>query len=217
VSTVHRAKGLEFDNVVLVDFPEREWLEDTTDPGERLRVRFVSLTRARQLIVRANGPDDRLVRRFRRSGLRTERWYLGGPKAWMTFGFEIGIGDIEPASTHSADAQAHLAAEVTAGDLVELKLDRLESSLTVPVFTVFHEGVAVARTSRQFGEDLAARIGTLTARRRAWPTLTGARVESVATVVVDPHLGSAGRHGLLLAPMITGLLNVGWKGTTPDD
>ncbi|MEV0287212.1 UvrD-helicase domain-containing protein [Kribbella sp. NPDC050820] len=217
VSTVHRAKGLEFDNVVLVDFPGHDWLEDTIDPGERLRARFVSLTRARQLISRADGPDDRFVRRFRKPGLHKERWYLGGHKPWMTFGFEIGVADIAPVSAGAADAQAHLTTQVSAGDPLELRLDRRESTLTVPVYTVFHGGVPVGHTSQRFGEDLASRIGTLTVKKGPWPTLTGARVESVATVVVDPHLGSAGRRGLRLAPIVAGLLNIDWKGTTPDD
>lgn len=217
VSTVHRAKGLEFENVVLVDFPERAWLEDTTDPDERLRARFVSLTRARRLLVRANGPDDRFVRRVRERGLHTERWYEGGYKKWQTFGFEIGVADVEPVPTDAGRAELQLATQVSAGDVLELRLDRFESTLTVPIYTISHDGVPVARTSRRFGEDLVSRTGTLEHKRRSWPALGGARVESVATVIVDPRPGSITRHGFRLAPMVTGLLHLDWKETTEDD
>ncbi|WP_350274835.1 UvrD-helicase domain-containing protein [Kribbella sp. HUAS MG21] len=217
VSTVHRAKGLEFDNVVLVDFPEHGWLEDSAEPEERLRALFVSLTRARQLIARADGPDDKFVRRLHKPGLHAERWYLGGPKQWMTFGFEIGVADTVPA-LDSARAQAHLTAEVSIGDSLDLRLDRLRSTLSVPVYTVLHDGVPVAQTSSRFGEDLASRIGSLTDRKASWPTLRGARVESVATVIVDSHHpGSAGRPRFRLIPVITGLLHIDWKESTPDD
>ncbi|MEV5966801.1 UvrD-helicase domain-containing protein [Kribbella sp. NPDC051952] len=217
VSTVHRAKGLEFDNVVLVDFPEHAWLKDATDPGEQLRARFVSLTRARRLLVRANGPDDRFVRLFRTRGLHAERWYLGGYKRWQTFAFEIGVADVEPFATSAAEAELQLTTQVSAGDPLELRLDRFESTLTVPVYTVSHNGIPVARTSRRFGEDLASRTGAVEHTRRSWPTLSGARVESVATVVVDPRPGSTRRNGFRLAPMVTGLLHLDWKESTKDD
>ncbi|MFI5694204.1 UvrD-helicase domain-containing protein [Kribbella sp. NPDC051586] len=217
VSTVHRAKGLEFDNVVLVDFPERAWLEDTTDPGELLRARFVSLTRARRLLVRANGPDDRFVRRFRKRRLHEERWFQGGYKHWQTFGFEIGVADVVPVGTDAAQAELQLTTQVSAGDPLELRLDRFESTLTVPIYTVSHNGIPVAQTSRRFGEDLAARTGTLEHTQRSWPIVGGARVESVATVIVDPRPGSTSRHRFRLAPVVTGLLHLDWKETTEDD
>ncbi|MET7283833.1 UvrD-helicase domain-containing protein [Kribbella sp. NPDC005582] len=216
VSTVHRAKGLEFDNVVLVDFPEHAWREDV-DPGERLRARYVSLTRARRLLVRANGPDDRFLRRFRKPGLHAERWYKGGYKDWQTSGFEIGVGDVEPVSTDAAEAELHLATAVSAGDPLEINLDRRESTLAVPVYVITHSGIPVGRTSRRFGEDLASRTGTLERRRRSWPSLGKAQVESIATAVVDPRPGSTSRHGFRLAPTVTGLLDLNWKETTEDD
>lgn len=215
VSTVHRAKGLEFDNVVLVDFPHKRWLDVETDEAELRRVRFVALTRARRLIARASGPDDRWLRLLSRPGLNASRWYLTGTRPWMTFGFEMRIDDLDrsgPGGTDVAKAQEHLAHGVAAGDPLAVELDTDRSTLSVPVYTLSHEGIAVARTSPKFGEDLAARLGTLEKKRSGWPRLTGARVESVATVAGDRQTAEVGRHGLWLAPVVAGMLRTDWKG-----
>ncbi|MFB7797631.1 UvrD-helicase domain-containing protein [Isoptericola sp. NPDC056134] len=210
VSTVHRAKGLEFDNVVLVDFPDKPWLGAPVVPGEVARTRFVAITRARDLIARATGPDDRWLRRTPGTG----RWYCRGRERWQTFGFEIRVEDVdtaEPAGDDPVLVQHLLANAVRPGAGLDLVLDPNRSSLTVPVYTIVHGGVAVARTSRSFGEALAARIGTMEKGRRNWPRLTGARVESVATAAGDAQSGGVGRHGLWLVPVLAGMLDLNWK------
>ncbi|MDO8147494.1 AAA family ATPase [Isoptericola sp. b515] len=211
VSTVHRAKGLEFDNVVLVDFPDKPWRSDDVEPDEAGRTRFVAVTRARDLIARATGPDDRWLSRHP----RTRRWYRRGRQQWQTFGFEIRVDDVdtvEPGGLDPAEAQNRLATVVRPGDRLELALDLDRSSLTLPVYTLLHDGVAVARTSAAFGHDLVARIRTIEKGRHGWPRLSGARVESVATVVGNPQPGPVGVHGLWLAPVTAGLLDLDWKG-----
>ena len=52
VSTIHRAKGLEFDNVAVVEPPE--WRSDA-DPAEEARVLFVAMTRARDALAHIKG------------------------------------------------------------------------------------------------------------------------------------------------------------------
>lgn len=213
VSTVHRAKGLEFDNVVMLDFPAYGRTADDIEVAEIRRTQFVALTRARSHLVRADGPDDRDLRLATNPASRRTRWYLGGHKPWMTFGFEIGIDDTEPVLDDPAPSQTHIASDVAAGDSLLLRLDVEASTLDVPVYRVVHSGVTIARTSRAFGEDLAARIGTLQRRRGSWPHLEGAKVEAIATTASDPRPGSNWRHGLYLAPVLTGLLTIEWNGT----
>lgn len=210
VSTVHRAKGLEFDNVVLVEFPHKPWLAVDAGRSEAIRTRFVAITRARDLIARASGPDDRSLR----VEPRTHRWYRQGRQHWQTFGFEIRVDDLDTTEPGGADqvlAQEMLASTVRPGDQLELFLDPDRSSLTVPVYTLVHRGVPVARTSRTFGEELAVRIRTIEKGRSGWPRLTGARVESVATAAGDVQLGPVGRHGLWLVPVLAGMLDLDWK------
>lgn len=216
VSTVHRAKGLEFDHVVHVDFPDKAWVDDATDPQTALRTRYVALSRARHHIVRASGPDDRFLRRFELHGMTTPRWYTGGYKPYMTFSYEFRVDDLdrgEPPGEDAAAVQCHIAERVRPGDELTLVLDRARSTLTMPVWSLLHEGVVVGRTSEAFGGDLVARIGTLERKRRGWPGLSGARVESVVTVAGDPQ-PATGRHGLWLSPVSAGLLRIDWNGDT---
>lgn len=210
VSTVHRAKGLEFDNVVLVDFPSRPSLSNLPDRAEATRTRFVAVTRARDLIARADGPDDRQLR----LATDTQRWYRQGWQQWQTFGFEIRVNDVDtaaPGGDGQAQAQEHLATNVRPGDPLNLVLDQARSSLTIPIYTFIHADVPIARTSRGFGEELVSRIKTIERGRSSWPKLVGARVESVASIAGEAQSGPVGRHGLWLAPVVAGMVDLDWK------
>jgi DNA helicase-2/ATP-dependent DNA helicase PcrA len=214
VSTVHRAKGLEFDNVVLVDFPDKPWLDDDMDLSESARTRFVALTRARSHIARADGPNDRWVHRFSRPTLHSHRWYRGGWQKWKTLGYEIRVGDVdrsEPGGVDPQLVQECLARRVGPGDPLRLTLNPQRSTPFYPIYDVVHGDVVVARTSVTFGEDLATRIGTPEKMKRPWPGLNGARIETIATVAGTPQPGPIGRHGLWLAPVITGILTIDWS------
>lgn len=210
VSTVHRAKGLEFDNVVVLDFPPRPSPERTIE--DLRRTQFVALTRARNHLVRADGPNDVALRITATHGSQRARWYLGAHKPWMTLRIEIGIGDTEPIYEDPSTSQAMLMSAVGPGDPLRLSLDVEASTLTLPVYSITHNGTAVARTSRAFGDALASRIGSLDRRRGTWPALTGAQVESIGTAASDPRSDSEWRHGLHLAPIVTGLLKLDWNG-----
>lgn len=207
VSTVHRAKGLEFDNVVLVDFATYGTRE-SVDPAEDRRCRFVALTRARDRIVRVDGRSRRVFR-------QRDRWYVGGYKKWQTFGFELRAGDLDSTTVPGDDAaltQEHLATKVRSGDDVELALDPGRSSLNVPTYTLLHDGVVVGRTSETFGTALARRIGPAEKRAHGilpWPRLSGAKVEDVVTVAGEPA-AHVGRRGLWLGVTTAGMLDVRW-------
>jgi len=211
VSTIHRAKGLEFDNVVMVSFPSKPWIPPA-EPGYENRRRFVALTRARSLIVRADGPDDRSVVS---RGL-PPRWFVRGRTEWQTFGVELSVGDFDrtrPGGADQAAVQSYLRNhEVEMGDPLEFRLDPMPSTLEVPIYEVLHQNLVIARTSVEFGESLARRVGTREKRRTPWPALSGARLESVGTIAGDPQPGPVGRHGLWLAPFAVGMLKVNWNG-----
>lgn len=219
VSTVHRAKGLEFDNVVHVDFPEKPWIDESDeDEDDEYRVLFVAVSRAREVLARADGPDDRRVRSSRRSD-GSRRWYLGGRAKWMTLGYELRPDDLDrsgPPGDDPAATQRHLAERVRPGDPLTIRIDLRRSTLRQPVWELVHDGVLVGRTSPEFGESFSRKVGPRERSSRGWPRLSGARVEGVATVAGDPQPGPVGRHGLWLAPVSPGMLTIDWNGDRDD-
>ncbi|GAA2199972.1 UvrD-helicase domain-containing protein [Sinomonas flava] len=218
VSTVHRAKGLEFDNVVYVDFPDKprlDGIDDALDDGEAARRLFVALSRARRLLIRADGPDDRQLRSIAPHGGTPRRWYLGGFKKWMTFGFELRVDDLDRASPPGLDpaaTQQHIASNLKPGDPLQIDLNLDKSTLRLPVWDLVHQNHVVGTTSEAFGESVVSRIGTREGKSSGWPRLNGARVESIATISGPPQQGTAGRRGLWLAPVCAGMLRFEWNG-----
>lgn len=214
VSTIHRAKGLEFDSVVLVEFDHQRQALDEFD--DYLRRRYVAVTRARSRLVRAQGPSVRGVLKDRKTG----RWVRCGWQSWQTLGFQARGGDIDVSIPPEGgrETQEYLRVEVQPGDPVELHLDPRDSSLDIPRYKVMHTGRTIARTSMGFGEDLAKRVSSARTRGRGklpWPRLTRGRIDSVMSVAAEPRaVGEVGRHGLWLAPSVIGLLDVLWRGET---
>lgn len=204
VSTIHRAKGLEFDDVALVDFKSGRGLEE--DEGARSRSRFVALTRARDLLLRLDGPFDRNVWQPKARPPATPRWVRSGRQSWQTFGFEVRAGDVDPDSPvgGSAEVQDLLKRDGLVGRAVRLEPDPDRSTLELPVFGISLEGTQIGLTTRQFGVDFAGRVGTLQNKRRGWPALADLPIESVATVVDE---------GLFfrLVPVMSGLAAVEWS------
>ena len=207
VSTVHRAKGLEFDNVALVDFPEHGRSEGSEDAVGRER--FVALTRARRLLVRVDGPDIRWVRLAHCGGEAGPRWIRGGPKPWMTTAFEVRASDLDTESLASdPEVRSGLAKHDPTGATVQLLPSPERSTLVTPIFEVRWHGVLLGHTTAFFGAEFATRTGTLERARRSWPALHDVHVESVATMVGDPHLSD---RRLFLAPVMSGLARIEWR------
>lgn len=204
VSTVHRAKGLEFDDVALVDFKSGRGLEQ--DDAARARSRFVALSRARDLLLRIDGPFDRNVWQYSRRPPASPRWVRSGKQSWQTFGFEVRSGDIDPDSAVGAtnEVQALLRSGEALGKSARLEPDPNLSSLEIPIFNVTVDGTLIGQSSRDFGVDLVGRIGNLEKKRRGWPSLGGVPVESVATVV-DESLK------FRLVPILSGLAAIEWS------
>lgn len=217
VSTVHRAKGLEFDNVVRLDFPDKPWLDgDESDDAESTRALFVALSRARDVIVRGDGPDDR---RLRMHAGRSSRWYLSGRKPGTKLGYQFKVGDLdrsEPPGVDKAATQVHIAHGLRPGDPLAFELDLTRSTLALPFWDVLHDGRVVGRTSREFGEGFARWLGPRDRAKVPWPGIAGARVESIATISGDTQRGAVGRHGLWLSPVCSGILRFDWRGDRND-
>jgi DNA helicase-2/ATP-dependent DNA helicase PcrA len=171
VSTIHRAKGLEFDNVVLVN--PRDLLPGDADEDDAA-VAYVALTRARDRIMTMNCELPRGLRKDK----RTDRWILCGFQKWQTFGFEVRPVDCSPVGN---DRQGVAEAESDYPGVVG-RLNRVASSLDEPIWDLMVQHQVVARTTPEFGMLIARRIGSGSSRRRPWPDLTGMAVEGAETV-----------------------------------
>ncbi len=108
ITTVHQAKGMEFDNVSLLDPRARKNPKEPEDPLELANVGFVAVTRAGRVLNRI--PSDSVYAGPYDEPLRTGRSrfaMLGSPgKTGRLTNFQLGLsGDIDPQSL--VDAEFH--------------------------------------------------------------------------------------------------------------
>ncbi|MFJ6103936.1 UvrD-helicase domain-containing protein [Streptomyces sp. NPDC092359] len=215
VSTVHRAKGLEYDRVLLLSPPSLDELRkahaDLDAPAEA-RALYVSATRAREDLYHVTGPDTSRMRRHRATG----RWYLGCWKAYERYGIQAAAGDVHqdvPPSSVDMDAvttQAYLLEHVRAGDEVTLRMRHalLAGPEQSPHYDLLHRGRVVGEMSERFRRDLHAVEKVSRSWEITWPrTIVGLRVDTLETVAGSTAAGidaGLGGLGVWLAPRITG-------------
>lgn len=213
VSTIHRGKGLEFENVVVIersDFAEDEPGDAELD--ERARLLYVAVSRARCRIATAQSPGTRGLRKDARP---PHRWFRGYER-WQTRAFEFQLPDVERQRPFGEDAEtAHGVQDLLwsrlaeGGFLVEGKLDTLHSTRSAPVYELSIDHHRVAVTSLGFGTALAGRL------ERAWRNnprppvaLHQLRSDGIETAAGAPLAGErlgVGRWGLWLTLRVGGL------------
>jgi DNA helicase II / ATP-dependent DNA helicase PcrA len=212
VSTIHRAKGLEFDVVYVV---EPTWTPNDEDEWTKVCREYVALSRARDDIFRCELPkpdsmiraDDRLWGRF-----KEEVWSKRKRGKKWTKAFEFQYNDVEttyPASAANVSAgevQATLQSPHLVGQQLTAELDESESTDESPSYLLVTErGELVGRTSVAFNDAFAKAFGWL----RSWPGIVdGLTLVSVETVAGDPRESekvSLGTSGFWLVPRVTGL------------
>lgn len=180
VSSIHRAKGLEFDTVLIVPFeiPDDGWLQEA-------RVLYVGLTRAKQNLMTLKRVND-------------GRWgYVPGANRWRRIGFAgkqryttgVEISGLDAATFDATGAARprrdpsevidYLLTTVAEGDSVTL--ERRGPDATECVYDVTHEGQWVAGTTPRFGEVITRRLGLKSPPAR----IEGCRVEAVATIALS--------------------------------
>ena len=210
ISTVHRAKGLEFLNTYLASPTGWRRLDDSREQWERLA--YVAVTRAE------------------RFSFRLQNWETG--RRWMLHqrtgrsllpAGRFGIGGI------SLDARDALTREVlpekfrrgqdwlqawTTPMLVEARLNRARSDSQVPIYDLLAaDETLIGRTSASFGQDLASCIGRRKDSPARWPELGPVTVDGVLTDFRPqaPADMPVGRHGLWLAARLSGGVRLLWK------
>jgi len=210
VSTIHRAKGLEFDRVLMRD----PWqIGDNADPGEENRIAYVSLSRARRetwyldLPVIKNLTVDRSTRRWVRRGFGANKWKV----------CEIEVRGTDVHAMHPAgawlvdadvlDTQSYIRSGVNPGDSVDLLLCDGADDAPTAHYSILHRGRPVGVTNEDFGDALQRVLGTTAAQR--WPMqISQLRVELIDTVAGHESVGrqyGTGAHGLWARVRVCGL------------
>lgn len=218
VSSIHRAKGLEFDRVIIAE-PTYESSGPDEDVAEEVRLLYVALTRARDDLLRMTAPDVRLVRRIKSAD---RRWARYGWKAWMRRGLELRGGDVStevPAGVGLPGAdpgavQLYLRSAVTSGDGVVLELDEPDDVLpdAASTYRILHRDRLIGSTSAQFSKVFSAFLG---GGRRPPRRINGGYVESVEAVRGGRAAGAvigAEDYGVWLAPRLGGLTRFEYDG-----
>ncbi|WP_406081236.1 UvrD-helicase domain-containing protein [Streptomyces zaomyceticus] len=216
VSTVHRAKGLEYDRVLLLSPPSLDELRkahESLDAPAEARALYVAMTRAREDLYHVTGPDTSRIRRHRPTG----RWYLGGWKRYERYGIQAVAGDVHrntppcSADMDAATTQTYLLEHARPGDAVTLRMRHPlpagpEQS---PLYDLFHHDRVVGEVSERFRRDLYAVEKISLPWEITWPReIVGLRVDTLETVAGGTAAGTnagLGGNGVWIAPRITGI------------
>lgn len=218
VSTVHRAKGLEFDRVIVVEPPTMAELRKQhthVDPAAEARALYVAMTRPRDDLFRIPAPQTAQIRRDRAIG----RWYVGGWESYIRNGIEATGQDIcreHPPGTDgferdAASVQDYLISSVRAGDELSLRLQHgmPMAADQSPPYTVFHHDAAVGVVSESFRRALHASLKISKNWDINWPVeIAGLRVDTLESVAGSTASGARaglGDHGVWIIPRMSGL------------
>ncbi|MFJ5960478.1 UvrD-helicase domain-containing protein [Pseudarthrobacter oxydans] len=213
VSTVHRAKGLEFTNVLYL---QPEFGSPAAEQNEAtLKQKYVALTRAREEVISTKLPKKLLQRADVSTGRWLEKAYgkYGAYNARMEF-LNSDIDDVSPYYPEDGDAQAiqdNLVLEDLLGQVVSGSLQSEPEPGEVPRYVMTtSEGKVIGRTSPSFAYALKKNFAFKTHRRDEWPAgFTGARVTSIECATGHPEetkLTGLGSSGMWLVPRLTGLI-----------
>jgi DNA helicase-2/ATP-dependent DNA helicase PcrA len=213
VSTVHRAKGLEFTNVLYL---QPEFGSPAAEQNAAtLKQKYVALSRAREEIVSTKLPKKILKRADGSTGRWLEKAYgkFGQYTARMEF-MNSDIDDISPYYPTDGDAQAvqnSLVLDDLLGEVVSGRIDSQPEPGEVPRYTLTtSDGRVLGRTSQSFAYALKRNFGFKGHRGQEWPiAFTGARVTSIECATGHPEetkLAGLGSSGMWLVPRLTGLI-----------
>lgn len=218
VSTVHRAKGLEFDRVIVLTPPALAELhkryKDELDLPAEARALYVAMTRARQDLYHAAPPELPLFRRA--GGRRGGRRYLGSWRSYDRYGIVAEPGDVnrdDPPGqeTDAVATQAYLVKQVRPGQEVLLRRrhDLPMGEAESPPYALVHAGREIGEASRSFREELFQVQKVNRTWNPWWPDeIQGLRIDILETVTGSTAAGAnagLGERGVWIAPRITGI------------
>jgi len=163
-SSIHRAKGREYDEVAFVDFKQNEgWHEKEPTPGYNQRVRFVGLSRAkvRNFKLELNSNVKLVLSK------KTDRWveikFIGNGKRGVE-AFEVGLqGDVNPASfvrystlAQASEAQIELIKNSKRGRIVDLILGPARETHGPRIYSIVDRlsGQKIGEMSSRFTDSI---------------------------------------------------------------
>jgi hypothetical protein len=213
VSSIHRAKGLEFDDVFVTEPAQGP---EPADVGEECRILYVGLTRARDEVEMLD-----LARTWglHRSDRYDHRWQWTGAQAWMRRGIEFLGTDVDcerPAFGGSreledlADWARYASGRLQPGEAVQLS----HGAGSDGFYDVLHDGVKIGQTSVDFKQALDSFLFFKQQKKRRYPTsiedLHVEMVDSVAGTSADAERYGLGPAALWLRPRLVGLGRFVW-------
>ncbi|MEV0350661.1 UvrD-helicase domain-containing protein [Nonomuraea sp. NPDC050680] len=218
VSTIHRVKGLEFDQVIVVDPGEAG--DDIVAQAENARTLYVAMTRPRDLLLYIKPVDKLSNKRLKK--FSNERWAECGfgKFKYSRFGMEIRPQDVhaeDPPGTvgflgDPHQEQVYLATEVLPGDPVSMVRGAIEVPTEPPSYFVAHRGHRIGVTSDAFSRALREIMPGRD--RRDWPeSVEDLYVDCVETVVGNEAAGQnhgLGWSGVWLRPRLVGMGKFNW-------
>ncbi|MET8097046.1 UvrD-helicase domain-containing protein [Streptomyces sp. NPDC005236] len=218
VSTVHRAKGLEFDRVIVLAPPtvaelHKRHKEDLDLPSEA-RALYVAMTRARHDLYNAPSPE---LPHFRNAGHgHGGRRYLGSWRSYDRYGIVAEAGDVcrDDPPGHGTDAvatQTYLLEQIRPGQEVVLRRrhDIPMGETQSPPYVLLHEGREIGEASQRFREELFQVQKVNRAWNPWWPDeIHDLWIDTLETVTGSTAAcanAGLGDRGVWIAPRITGI------------
>ncbi|MFI9171515.1 UvrD-helicase domain-containing protein [Streptomyces lincolnensis] len=218
VSTVHRAKGLEFDRVIVLTPPtvaelHKQYKEELDLPAE-VRALYVAMTRVRQDLYHASPPELPILKRA--GGRKSGRRYVGGWRSYDRFGIVGEAGDVSRDNPpgHETDAvatQAYLLEQVGPGREVVLRKrhDLPMGEFQSPPYALLHKGREIGEASERFREELFQVQKVNRTWDPWWPDeIHGLRIDTLESVSGSVAAGAnagLGDRGVWVVPRITGI------------
>jgi ATP-dependent DNA helicase UvrD/PcrA len=216
ISTIHRAKGLEYDVVFVV---ENERPYDADESFEEAKVLYVAGTRARSQLLGATAPKlGGPIKQLEGGGrVAVCSWFPRRHRSRPRL-IEVKISDSDDDWAPSSREQFGLVQEVLRerllpGDPIELRL-RPESDGYEPRFDIVHlpatpDETVIGRTDRYFGRMLKREVLGRTPR---WIVDLTADIPDTAALppTTARDLG-LGEHGLHLRARVYGLGRMEWR------
>jgi superfamily I DNA/RNA helicase len=214
VSTIHRAKGLEFERVIVVPNNGSAAQADPAEFAEETRIIYVSLTRPRRDLMSLVPPNTYGISLSE----KTDRW-VRRYQAWQLCDYELRGSDV-----HSEDpagglllkgvepnaTQIYIASNVRAGDSVTLVRKTLATAGHIRAhYAIMHNGNAVGITTESFSDQMYRDLKTSPRRIVNFPvSVEQVHVECVDTVAGTDAAGQRaglGRSGVWLRVRVAGL------------